>query len=88
MFRLRSVSSIVIAAARTGRARRSIIAVISTDQTNKGMLNIGIDAGFMLMHVVIKLIAPRIEEAPAKCSEKIARSTDGPEWTILPDSGG
>lgn len=88
MFRFRSVSSIVIAAAKTGRARSSMIAVISTDQTNKGILNIGIDAGFILMHVVIKLIAPRIEEAPARCSEKIARSTEGPECTMLPDSGG
>lgn len=88
MFRFRSVSSIVTAAAKTGRARRSMIAVISTDQTNKGMLNIGIDAGFILIHVVMKLIAPRIEEAPARCSEKIARSTEGPECTMLPDSGG
>lgn len=68
-----------MAAASTGRARRSIIAVINTDQTNKGMLNIGIDVGFILIHVVIKLIAPRIEEAPAKWREKIARSTEGPE---------
>lgn len=32
----------------------------------------------MLIIVVIKLIAPRIEETPAKCREKIVRSTDGP----------
>lgn len=78
----------VIAAARTGSARRSIIAVIRTDQTNSGMLNIGVDFGFMLIHVVIKLIAPRMDEAPAKCKEKIAKSTDGPEWTRFPDRGG
>lgn len=66
VLRFRSVSSMVIAAASTGRARSSIMAVISTDQTNSGMLNIGIDLGFMLMHVVIKLIAPRMEEAPAR----------------------
>lgn len=69
----------MIAAASTGKASRSIMAVISTDHTKSGILNIGIDLGFMLMHVVIKLIAPRMEEAPARCSEKIARSTDGPE---------
>lgn len=69
----------VIAAASTGRASSSIIAVINTDQTNKGMLNIGIDVGFILMHVVMKLIAPRIDDAPARCREKIARSTEGPE---------
>lgn len=88
MFRLRSVRSIVIAAANTGRARRSIIAVINTDQTNRGILNIGKDFGFMLMHVVMKLIAPRMDEAPARCKEKIARSTDGPECTRFPDRGG
>lgn len=84
----RSVSSIVIAAARTGRANSSIMAVIRTDQTNKGILNIGMDFGFMLMHVVIKLIAPRMDEAPARCKEKIARSTEGPECTRFPESGG
>ena len=30
------------------------------------------------MQVVIKLIAPKIEETPAKCNEKIVRSTDAP----------
>lgn len=78
----------VIAAVNTGRASSSIIAVISTDQTNRGILNIGVDLGFMLIHVVIKLIAPRMEEAPARCREKIAKSTDGPECTRFPDSGG
>jgi hypothetical protein len=29
--------------------------------------------------VTIKLIAPKIEEAPAKCKLKIAKSTEGPE---------
>ena len=38
--------------------------------------------------VVIKLIAPRIEEIPAKCKEKIARSTDPPACARLPDKGG
>jgi hypothetical protein len=33
----------------------------------------------MLIMVTIKLIAPAIEEAPAKCKLKIAKSTDGPE---------
>lgn len=88
VFRLRSVSSIVIAAARTGRASSNIMAVIITDQTNNGILNIGIEAGFMLIHVVIKLIAPKIDDAPARCREKIAKSTDGPEWTMLLDRGG
>jgi hypothetical protein len=33
----------------------------------------------MLIMVVIKLTAPRIDDAPAKCKLKIAKSTDGPE---------
>lgn len=56
----------MIAAASTGSARSSMIAVIITDQTKRGILNIGIDLGFMLIHVVMKLIAPRIDDAPAK----------------------
>jgi hypothetical protein len=32
----------------------------------------------MLIIVVIKLIAPKIEEAPARWREKIAKSTDLP----------
>jgi len=32
----------------------------------------------MLKIVVIKLIAPKIEEIPAKCREKILRSTETP----------
>lgn len=35
-------------------------------------------AGFMLIMVVIKLMAPRIEETPAKWREKMVRSTDAP----------
>lgn len=34
--------------------------------------------GFILIIVVIKLMAPRIEETPAKCKEKIVRSTEAP----------
>jgi len=40
------------------------------------------------MIVVIKLIEPRIEEVPARCKEKIARSTDGPAWAIFLANGG
>jgi len=32
----------------------------------------------MLIIVVMKLIAPKIEDTPAKCREKIVRSTDAP----------
>jgi hypothetical protein len=36
----------------------------------------------------MKFTAPRIDEAPARCSEKIARSTDGPAWARFLASGG
>lgn len=42
----------------------------------------------MFKIVVIKLIAPRIEEIPAKCREKIVKSTEAPAWARFPDSGG
>lgn len=38
--------------------------------------------------VTIKFIAPIIELAPARCSEKIAKSTEGPECAMAAESGG
>lgn len=38
--------------------------------------------------MVIKLIAPKIDETPAKWREKIVKSTDGPAWAKLPARGG
>jgi len=38
--------------------------------------------------VVIKLIAPRIDDAPARCNEKMALSTDGPECATDDAKGG
>jgi hypothetical protein len=66
VLRIRSVSSIVIAPARTGKERRSSKAVIPTDQTNNGIRSRDILAARILIIVVIKLIAPKIDEAPAK----------------------
>lgn len=66
VFRFRSVKSIVMPAASTGRDRRSRTAVINTAQTNKGVWYCEIAGGFILIIVVIKLMAPRIEETPAK----------------------
>jgi hypothetical protein len=42
----------------------------------------------MLITVVIKFTAPRIDEAPAKCREKIAKSTEGPAWAMFLAKGG
>lgn len=66
VLRFRSVRSIVIPAAKTGNDRRSNTAVTSTDQTNRGVWYWEMAGGFMLMVVVIKLIAPRIDETPAR----------------------
>jgi len=75
-------------AARTGRERRSRTAVIRTAQTNRGVWYWEMAGGFMLIIVVIKLIAPKIEEIPARCSEKIVKSTDAPAWARFPARGG
>lgn len=66
MLRFRSVRSIVIPAANTGSERSSSTAVISTDHTNRGVWYWVIAGGFMLIMVVIKLIAPKIDDTPAK----------------------
>lgn len=42
----------------------------------------------MLIMVVIKLIAPRIEEIPARWSEKMVKSTEAPGWEKFPARGG
>lgn len=88
VFRLRSVSSIVIAPANTGKDKSKRKAVIPTAHTNKGIWSNDILLSRILIIVVIKLIAPKIEEIPAKCKEKIARSTEVPLWAILDESGG
>jgi hypothetical protein len=36
----------------------------------------------------MKFIAPNIDEIPAKCNEKIAKSTDPPEWYSTEANGG
>lgn len=40
------------------------------------------------MIVVIKLMAPRIDETPARWREKMVKSTDAPAWARFPASGG
>lgn len=82
------MSSIVIPAAKTGRERSKRTAVISTAHTNRGTWYIVIPSGFILRTVVIKLIAPKIEDTPARWSEKMVRSTDAPAWARLPARGG
>lgn len=56
----------MIAPANTGNVRRRRITVMITDHTNKGMRSNRIPFHRMLIIVVMKLIAPRIDAAPAK----------------------
>jgi len=56
----------VIAPAKTGSDNSKRTAVINTDQTNRGIESRLIDEDRMFIMVVMKLIAPKIEEAPAR----------------------
>jgi hypothetical protein len=69
VLKLRSVSNIVIAPANTGRESKSKKAVMYKAQTNKGVRLAVIPGARMLVIVTMKLIAPKIEETPAICSE-------------------
>lgn len=78
----------MMAPAKTGRVSTRRMVVMITAHTNKGIRSNRIPFDRMLIIVVIKLIDPKIDEAPAKWSEKIAKSTDGPEWARFLESGG
>jgi hypothetical protein len=78
----------VIAPAKTGNDRRSSTTVIVTAHTNNGIRSRRKPCQRILITVEMKLTAPKIEEAPAKCNEKMARSTDGPACAIFIDRGG
>jgi len=56
----------VIAPASTGRAKSRRIAVKRTDQTKRGVWSHVSPGDRMLIIVVIKLIAPRIDLTPAR----------------------
>lgn len=88
VLRFRSVRSMVIAPANTGRERRRRTVVMTTDQVNRGISSRRRSLTRILDTVAIKLIDPRIDEAPAKWREKIARSTGGPAWARFLDRGG
>ena len=67
-----------MAPASTGRERRRRIVVRRMDQTNRGVRSIVIPGARILIIVVIKLMEAMIDDAPAKCRENIARSTQPP----------
>jgi hypothetical protein len=78
----------VIAPASTGRERSNKTTVIVTAHTNNGIRSSVNPCHRILITVVMKFTAPKIEEAPAKCREKIAKSTEGPACAIFLASGG
>jgi len=65
-----------MAPANTGKDRRSKIVVIKIDHKNSGIRSKFKVFIRIFKIVVIKLIAPKIDEIPAKWREKIAKSTD------------
>ena len=67
-----------MAPASTGRESKRRKAVSSTDQEKRGMISRVRPEPRIFAMVVIKLIEPRIEEMPARCSEKMPKSTAAP----------
>ena len=88
VLKLRSVNNIVIAAANTGKDNNNNIAVIKTLQTNNGIIDIFKPGTLIFKIVTIKLIAPNIEDKPAKCKLNIAKSTAPLEWAKMLLNGG
>lgn len=78
----------MIAPARTGSDNNRRNVVTNTDHTNKGRRSKEMPGARILIIVVMKFMDARIEEAPAKCSENIARSTDPPACAMFLDKGG
>jgi len=78
----------VIAPAKTGREKSSSRVVIKIDHTNNGICSVVFKEVRMFKIVVMKLMAPKIDETPAKWSLKIVRSTDAPEWKRTLERGG
>jgi hypothetical protein len=69
----------VIAPARIGNERTNKKTVTKILQINKFNSPIPF-LFFMLLIVLMKLIPPRIDEAPAMCNLKMVRSTAFPGW--------
>jgi hypothetical protein len=78
VFRLRSVNNITKAAANTGKAKITKIAVKQILHTNKGIWFNCIPAARIPATVTNKLMLPKILLKPFKCKLKIAKSTAAP----------
>jgi hypothetical protein len=78
----------VIAPANTGRDKSKSTAVTKTAHANMGIRSNNIPKDRKLPKVLIKFTAPNREEIPAKCKEKIAKSTEAPLWARFLLRGG
>jgi hypothetical protein len=88
VFAFLSVNNIVIPPANTGNDNTNNTAVIFIAQANNGILSIVIPPALIFIIVVIKFIAPNIDDIPAKCKLNIAISTAPPLCPIVDDNGG
>jgi len=78
VLKLRSVNTIVIAPARTGKDNNKRTAVITTAHPNKANL-CNLIPGLLIFNIVVmKFIAPSKLLIPDKCKANIAKSTLGP----------
>lgn len=66
------------APARTGSDRSKSTAVTNTDHTKRGIRSKLIPVARILITVVIKFTAPRIDDTPARWRVKIITSGAGP----------
>ena len=78
----------VMAPAKTGRESNSKIAVTRVAQVKRGMLCRETPGARMLIVVTMKLMAPKVLLIPARCSAKMAMSTEAPLCDCSPDNGG
>ena len=76
-----------MAPANTGSDSSNRNTVTRIDHTNSGILCMVMPGARMLKIVVMKLMAPRIDDAPAMWSERIAKSIAGPGCALV-ESGG
>ena len=88
VFKFRSVKSMVMAPPNTGKDNNNKRALIATDHTNNGIRSNLKPTGRMLITVVIKLMAPKIEEIPAKWREKNSQIHRSPCMCNGPRQGG
>lgn len=77
----------VMAPASTGRESRRRKAVSSTDHAKRGMSSSDIPSPRILEMVVIKFALPKMLLTPARCREKMPKSTAPPPCPNV-ESGG